>query len=45
VVAGDTLSKIARDFYGDATRYPEILHANGIADPNKIYVGQVLTIP
>jgi nucleoid-associated protein YgaU len=45
VVAGDTLSTIAQDFYGDASRYPDIQHANGIADPNKIYVGQVLTIP
>jgi nucleoid-associated protein YgaU len=45
VVAGDTLSKIARTFYGDARRFPEIQHANGIADPSKIYVGQILTIP
>jgi nucleoid-associated protein YgaU len=45
VRAGDTLSKIAKQFYGDGGRYPEIQHANGIADPNKIYVGQVLTIP
>jgi len=45
VIAGDTLSKIARDFYGDASRFPDIQHANGIADRNKIYVGQILTIP
>ena len=45
VVAGDTLSAIALRFYGDADLFPLIATANGIADPNAILDGQVLTIP
>jgi LysM repeat protein len=45
VVAGDTLSAIALRFYGDANLFPLIAAANGIANPNVITVGQVLTIP
>ena len=45
VVAGDTLSAIALRFYGDANLFPLIATANGIADPNVILDGQVLTIP
>ena len=47
VVSGDTLSKIAKEHYGDAMKYPTIFEANKpmLTDPNKIYVGQVLRIP
>ncbi|MEL7060786.1 MAG: peptidoglycan-binding protein LysM [Acidobacteriota bacterium] len=47
VVSGDTLSKIAREHYGDAGKYPVIFEANKpmLDDPNKIYPGQVLRIP
>jgi LysM repeat protein len=45
VVAGDTLSAIALRFYGNANLFALIATANGIADPNVIAVGQVLTIP
>lgn len=47
VVKGDTLSKIAKAQYGDAMKYPTIFEANRpmLADPNKIYPGQVLRIP
>ncbi len=47
VVSGDTLSKIAKAQYGDAMKYPVIFEANKpmLADPDKIYVGQVLRIP
>lgn len=47
VEAGDTLSKIAKRFLGNANRYPEIFEANRaqLSDPNKINVGQKLTIP
>jgi lysozyme len=41
VKAGDTLSKIAAKF---GTTYQELAKINGIADPNKIYPGQVLKI-
>jgi nucleoid-associated protein YgaU len=47
VVAGDTLSKIAKAHYGDANQYMKIFEANKpmLKDPNKIYPGQVLRIP
>jgi nucleoid-associated protein YgaU len=47
VQGGDTLSKIAKHFYGDANAYPKIFEANKdqLSDPDKIKVGQVLKIP
>jgi nucleoid-associated protein YgaU len=47
VVAGDSLSKIAKHFYGDAMQYPKIFEANRdqLSDPDKIQIGQVLRIP
>lgn len=47
VVAGDTLSKIAKQVYGDASKYPKIFEANRdqLSDPNLIKPGQKLKIP
>ena len=45
VVSGDTLSKIAKRFYGDANHYHQIAAASGIDNPDKINVGQVVTLP
>lgn len=45
VKAGDNLSKISQQFYGDAKKYMTIAKANDIEDPNKIKVGQELLIP
>ena len=47
VVRGDSLSKIAKKYYGDAMKYPLIFEANKpmLKDPNLIYPGQVLRIP
>lgn len=47
VESGDTLSKIAKDVYDDAMKYPVIFEANKpmLKDPNKIYPGQKLRIP
>ncbi len=47
VKSGDTLSKIAKEMYGNANDYMKIFEANKpmLSDPNKIYVGQVLRIP
>ena len=47
VVSGDTLSKIAKEHYGDAMQYPVIFEANTpmLTDPDLIYPGQVLRIP
>lgn len=47
VKSGDTLSKIAKQFYGDAGKYPKIFEANRdqLSDPNLIKPGQKLKIP
>ena len=47
VQRGDSLSKIAKRYYGNAMKYPEIFEANRevIKDPDLIYPGQVLRIP
>ena len=47
VVSGDSLSKIAKEHYGDAMKYPVIFEANKpmLEHPDKIYPGQVLRIP
>lgn len=47
VKSGDTLSKIAKEHYGDAMKYNSIFEANKpmLKDPDKIYPGQVLRIP
>lgn len=44
---GDTLSKIAEQFYGDPTLYPRTFEANRdvLVDPNRIHPGQELRIP
>ena len=44
---GDTLSHISKQYYGDANKYMRIFDANKdkLKDPDKIQVGQVLTIP
>ena len=46
-VLGDTLSKIAKQHYGNAMKYPVIFEANKpmLEHPDKIYPGQVLRIP
>ena len=47
VASGDTLGKIAKQYYGNAMKYPVIFEANKpmLTDPDKIYPGQVLRIP
>jgi prophage tail gpP-like protein len=49
VVAGDTLSGIAKQAYGDGNRWREIFEANSTVlksgDPNIIFPGEVITIP
>lgn len=47
VQKGDTLSKIAKQHYGDANQYRKIFEANKplLDDPDKIYPGQSLRIP
>jgi nucleoid-associated protein YgaU len=47
VAAGDSLSKIAKQFYGNANEYTKIFEANRnvLSDPNMVKVGQELVIP
>lgn len=47
VVKGDTLSAIAKKYYGDANKYNAIFEANKpmLSHPDKIYPGQKLRIP
>jgi nucleoid-associated protein YgaU len=47
VKSGDTLSKIAKEVYGDPMRYQAIFEANKpmLTHPDKIYPGQILRIP
>jgi len=47
VVSGDTLSKISKQFYGNANQYMKIFDANKpmLKDPDKIYPGQKLRVP
>ena len=44
---GDTLSAVAKQFYGKANDYPKIFEANRevIKDPNLIFPGQKIRIP
>jgi nucleoid-associated protein YgaU len=44
---GDTLSKIAKQHYGDANKYPKIFEANRevIKDADLIFPGQKIRIP
>jgi len=47
VQPGDTLSKIAKDFYGNANEYNRIFEANRdkLQSADKVQVGQELVIP
>lgn len=47
VEKGDTLSHIAKQFYGKSSQWKLIFDANRdqLDDPDKIFPGQVLTIP
>ncbi len=47
IAKGDSLSGIAKKFYGDAMQYPRLFEANKevIKDPDKIYPGQKIRIP
>ena len=47
VVKGDSLSKIAKQFYGNANQWKKIYEANKdvIKNPDLIYPGQTFKIP
>jgi len=47
IKSGDSLSKIAKEFYGNAGEWKKIFEANKdkIKDPNMIFPGQTIIIP
>jgi nucleoid-associated protein YgaU len=47
VQAGDSLMKIARDMYGDASLWTKLFYENRdtLDRPNQLRVGQVLRVP
>lgn len=47
VQKGETLSQIAKEYFGDPNQYNKIFEANRpmLEDPDKIYPGQKLRIP
>lgn len=45
VASGDNLSKIAKQYLGNANKYMDIAEANGIKNPDHIQVGQEIRIP
>ena len=47
VQPGDNLSKISKQFYGDANKYMKIFEANKdkLSDPDKVKIGTELLIP
>ena len=47
IESGDSLSKIAKQFYGNAMDYPKLFEANKevIIDPDLIYSGQKIRVP
>ncbi len=42
---GDNLWNLSCAFYGDASKYMKIVRANKIANPDRIWPAQILTIP
>jgi nucleoid-associated protein YgaU len=45
VRTGDNLMLISKKFYGTQNQYKLIMQANGLDNPDKIFIGQVLKIP
>ena len=47
IQSGDSLSKIAKEYYGDASKWPTLFEANRevIEDPDLIYPGQQIRVP
>jgi len=45
IVKGDTLGRLAARFYGSAARYPLLVTANRIQNPDKLKVGQLIVVP
>jgi nucleoid-associated protein YgaU len=47
IESGDSLSKIAKHFYGDASKWRQIFEANRdtIKDPDLIHPGHTIKIP
>lgn len=44
VQKGDTLWAIAKTYLGSGTKYQQLASINGISNPNRIYVGQIIKL-
>ncbi len=42
---GDTFWSVSRRFLGDGERYPELMAANPLVDPNQLDTGQIIIVP
>jgi len=45
IKAGESLSKVAKIYYGDYHKFPMIARYNNITDATKVYVGQEIKVP
>ena len=45
IKSGETLSHVSKLFYGTPNKYEAIAKASNISDPNKVQVGQKITVP
>ena len=45
IQAGDNLSKVSKLFYGNPNHYGKIAEASGIENPDKVKVGETVTVP
>lgn len=45
IESGDSLSSVALETYGSATKWVEIAQANPLVDPNRLKVGQEIKLP
>lgn len=45
VQAGDSLSRIAANIYGDSTAWPVLAEVNDLRDPGSLIPGEILVIP
>jgi LysM repeat protein len=45
VKSGDTIMSICKSYYGNASKYSEVIALNDLTDANKLYVGQEIKLP
>lgn len=45
VQAGDTIMSICKKYYGNISRYEDVLELNQLDNPNLLYIGEVIKLP